>query len=206
MPEPLKESEVNSKTDPSVSKQYDTETPKADQIQDLYHIVDGLKSCLLVTERSGVGPIGRSMAVAKRTGPDFLFLANVNSRKFEDLRNSDTASITFQDSSTQNWVSIAGKAAKASNADPRIKGLYNKGVSAWFGDLGDGVHNGGPEDPRVALIEVKPNYIVYWKSTVGSIGFAKEVAMGSMKGQVANTGVMREFKNADIQEMRDVTQ
>ena len=145
------------------------------------------------------------MAVSKRNGPDFLFLANVHSRKFDDLRNSDTASITFQDSSSQNWVSIAGKATKASNADPRIKELYSKTISAWFGDLGDGVHNGGPEDPRMALIEVKPHYIVYWKSTVGAIGFAKEVAVATATGKVANTGVTREFESADIEKMREVT-
>ena len=131
MPEQLKVSEVDSKTDPTVSKTYDTETPKPQQIKEFYSTVDKLKSCLLVTERKNVGPVGRSMAVAKRNGPDFLFIANLNSRKFEDLRNSDTASITFQDSSSQNWVSIAGKVTKASNADPRIKELYNKSLTAW---------------------------------------------------------------------------
>ncbi|MCJ1334402.1 hypothetical protein MMC10_011111 [Thelotrema lepadinum] len=205
MPDPLKESEVNSKADPTIAKQFDTETPKAEQVKDFYNIVDKITSCLLVTERANVGPVGRSMGVAKRNGPDFLFIANVHSKKFDDLRNSETASITFQDSSSQNWVSIAGKATKASNADPRIKELYSKTISAWFGDLGDGVHTGGPEDPRMALIEVKPNYIVYWKSTVGSIGFVKEVALGAATGKVANVGVTREFDSADIQKMREVT-
>ena len=59
MPEPLKESEVNSQTDPSVAKQYDTETPKAEQVKEFYNIVDKLTSCLLVTERANVGPVGR---------------------------------------------------------------------------------------------------------------------------------------------------
>ena len=131
MPESVKGSEVDSKTDTSTAKEYDTETPKPERIKDLYNIVDKLTACLLITERPNVGPVGRSMGVAKRNGPDFLFLANVNSRKFDDLRHSDTASITFQDSSSQNWVSIAGKATKASNADPRIKELYSKSVSAW---------------------------------------------------------------------------
>ena len=206
MPEALKESEVNSKTDPTVAKQLDTETPKPEQIKDFYSIVDGLTSCLLVTERSNIGPVGRSMAVAKRVGPDFLFLSNVQSQKFDDLRNSETTAITFQDSSTQNWVSIAGKATKSSNSDPRIKDLYSKTISAWFGDLGDGVHTGGPEDPRMALIEVKSHYIAYWKSTVGALGFAKEVGVATMTGKVANTGDLREFGSADIEKMRETTQ
>lgn len=65
MPEPLKASEVNSQTDPSVSKQWDDETPKSQQIEDFYKTVDGMKIGLLTTIRSGLGPVSRSMAVAK---------------------------------------------------------------------------------------------------------------------------------------------
>ena len=144
------------------------------------------------------------MAVAKRNGPDFLFLANKHSKKFSDLENDKTVEITFQNSSTQDWVSISGEAVTVSNEDPRIKDLYSFGLSAWFGDLGDGVHNGKPEDPRMALIEVKSKYISYWKSTSTSLGMLKEVAVGAMTGQVANTGVQREFFEDDISKMREI--
>lgn len=95
------------------------------------------------------------MAIAKRTGPDFLFLANGHSQKFSDLEKNKECSITFQNSSNQDWVSITGEAVTTSNEDPRIKEIWSKGTKAWFGDLGDGVHTGGPEDPRMKLIEVK---------------------------------------------------
>lgn len=159
MPEPLTSSEVNSKTDPSVAKQWDTETPMHQQFEELYGIVDKLKISLLTTQRPGVGPVSRSMAVAKRVGPDFLYLANKHSAKFEDLDGNKEVMIAFQDSSTQNWVSITGTATTVDNSDPRIKDLHSKFVSAWFGDLGDGVHTGGPEDPRMTLIEVKSKYV-----------------------------------------------
>ena len=72
MPEPLKESEVNSKTDPSVSKQWDDETPKSKQVEEFYKIVDGMKIGLLTTIREGLGPVSRSMAVAK------VFIPNIH--------------------------------------------------------------------------------------------------------------------------------
>lgn len=203
MPDQLKASEVDSKTDPTVAKQWDTETPKKDQIQDFYKTVDGLKIGLLTTIRDGVGPVSRSMAVAKREGPDFLFLANNHSKKFSDLEQNKTAQVTFQNSSSQDWVSVSGTATVANNSDPRIKELYSKSTSAWFGDLGDGVHTGTPEDPRMALIEVKANYISYWKSTVSSVGFAKEVATATMTGRVANTGTLRQLTAEDIRSMRE---
>lgn len=203
MVKPLTQDEVDSGIDPSVSKQWDETTPKEEQFKDLYKIVDGLKGGLLTTIRSGVGPTSRAMAVAKRVGPDFLFLANKDSEKFSDLKNDKTAQVTFQNSSDMSWVSVSGEAVTTSNDDPRIKQVYSKGVNAWFGDLGDGVHTGMPEDPRMTLIEVKANYITYWKSTSTFPGFIKEVAHASMTGQIADTGINRRLTDKDIQNARD---
>ncbi|MCJ1263565.1 hypothetical protein MMC22_003435 [Lobaria immixta] len=202
MPQALKADEINSKTDPTVSKQYDNETPKDQQVQDFYKTVDSLKTSLLTTIRPGIGPVARSMAVAKRIGPDFLFIANTHSRKFDDIENSKEALVTFQNSSTQDWVSITGTVTVASNDDPRIKELYTPMLSAWFGDLGDGVHTGKAEDPRMALIEVKSKYISYWNSQVTSLGFLKEVGLAALTGKVADTGVQRELLEKDIEAAR----
>lgn len=203
MPEPLKASEVNSQTDPSVAKQWDTTTPKEEQISEFYKTVDGLKVGLLTTIRKDIGPVSRSMVVARRVGPDFLFLANTHSTKFDDIKSNKSVQVTFQNSSSQDWVSISGTAVTTSNSDPRIKELYNKGTSAWFGDLGDGVHTGTAEDPRMALIEVKAKYVSYWKSTVSTLGFMKEVAQASFTGQVAQTGVTRQLVEGDLEKMRE---
>ncbi|KAI4254277.1 MAG: hypothetical protein LQ352_003193 [Teloschistes flavicans] len=203
MVKPLTEEEVNSKTDPSVSKQWDETTPKEEQFKELYKIIDGLKGSLFTTIRPGVGPVSRSMAVAKRVGPDILYLANIHSQKFQDMEKDKTVQVTFQNSTSQDWVSISGTAVTTDNADPRIKQVYSKGVNAWFGDLGDGVHTGMPEDPRMALIEVKAEYITFWKSTSSLPGFIKEVAQASMTGQVADTGVNRQLFDKDIQAARE---
>ena len=65
MPQPLTAEEVDNKIDPSVAKQWDNETPKSQQIDEFYKTVDGMKSCLLTTIRDGIGPVSRSMVVAK---------------------------------------------------------------------------------------------------------------------------------------------
>jgi len=202
MPEQLTQSEISSKTDPSVAKQYDNETPKSQQIEEFYKFADSKKVGLLTTQRPDVGLVSRSMAVSKRVGPDFLFLANAHSRKFEDLENNKTVQVTFQDSSNQDWASISGTATTTSNSDPRIKDLWNNGVKAWFGDLGDGKHDGTADDPRMTLIEVKTNYVTYWLHTVGALGFMKEVGVAALTGKVADTGVTRELMQSDIEKAR----
>ena len=202
MPESLKAQEVNSETDPSVAKQYDDQTPKADQWKELYELIDGKKITMLSTYRDGVGPVGRSMAIAKRSGPDILYLANKHSKKFQDLDKNKEVQITIQDSKTQDWISISGTATTTSNDDPRIKELYNSSVSAWFGDLKDGVHDGTWKDPRMSLIEVQSKYVVYWKKEVSTLGFMKEVGTAALAGGVAQTGALRELSADDIQKER----
>lgn len=193
---------ISAKSDPSVEVQWDNKTPKSEQISDFYAIADTLKFCLLTTQRPNVGLVSRSMGFAKRNGPDFYFIANRNSQKFKDLEHSKDVQITFQDLKTQNWISISGKATTASNSDPRIKEYYHQGQNAWFGDLGDGVHDGGPDDPRLALIEVKSTYVAYWKSTVSILGFVKEVGVAAVTGQVANTGDQRQLLESDLEQAR----
>ena len=198
MPQPLITEQIDSKTDPSVAAQWDDKTPKKEQVEDFYKLVDSLGVCLLATNRPGVGPVARSMKISKRDGPDFIFLANHHSQKFEDIENDRSALITFQNSSTQDWISVTGEVVKVSNDDPRVKELYPRGGNAWFGDLGDGVHTGGPEDPRMTLIEVKAKYVAYWKSQVSSLGFVKEITHASLTGQVADTGVLRHLTEEDL--------
>lgn len=55
MPESLRHSEVNSKTDPSVAKQFDTETSSEQKFKDFYSLADGMKISMMSTYRNGVG-------------------------------------------------------------------------------------------------------------------------------------------------------
>ncbi|KAF2227272.1 hypothetical protein BDZ85DRAFT_254022 [Elsinoe ampelina] len=194
--------DIGPDADPSVVKQYDRDTPTDKQISDFFGLADSLKTCLMTTQRPNIGPVSRAMAIAKRDGPDFLFLANRNSSKFKDLDHDKTVQLTFQDSSSQNWASVTGKATTTSNSDPRIKELNNPFASAWFGDLGDGVHTGKTEDPRMSLIEVKADYITYWISTSTKLGFLKEIAEANLTGKVATTGLTRELKGSEIEQAR----
>ncbi|KAK0256871.1 hypothetical protein LTR91_023011 [Friedmanniomyces endolithicus] len=202
MPESAKS--ISKNEDPSVTKQWDDSASTEEKFNDAFAITDKLKICMFGSARNGIGPVSRAMAVAKRSGPDFLFLANANSQKFDDLEhNLSLCQIAFHDSQSQNWCCISGEAVKTSADDKRIKEIYNPSVKAWFGDLGDGTHDGGPEDPRVKLIEVRAKYISYWKSTVGSAEeYKKEIEEAAKTGGVAKTGVLRNMKEDEIKEYR----
>ncbi|KAK6397561.1 hypothetical protein LTR65_006538 [Meristemomyces frigidus] len=202
MPETLTKQEVEKGQDPSVTKQYDDSVSLDEKFEDMYAIADKLKIGMMGSLRNGIGPVARAMAVAKRSGPDFLFLSNRDSQKFDDLESNKVATIYFHNSNNQDWISVTGETAKTSNDDPRIKEIWSQGTRAWFGDLKDGVHTGGPEDPRMKLIEIKAKFISYWKHDVGALGFMGEIGTAIVTGGVANTGTLRQMKEDEIEQAR----
>lgn len=182
---------VTSHEDPSVSKQYDNETPIPEQIEDFYKLADANRISLLITNRKG-DTVSRAMAVSKREGPDFYYLANINSTKIQDIKSQPKVNISFFNNSDQSWVSISGHATIDQNS-PKIKELYNPVVSAWFGDLGDGVHSGNSDDPRMTMVKVKTNRVSYYMSTKGKLARMADMASAVALGNVAQTGVLREL-------------
>lgn len=52
------------------------------------------------------------------------------------------------------------------------------------------------------LMEVKSQYVAYWKATVGTLGFLKEVGVAAVTGQVVNTGVQRQLLESDLEQAR----
>ena len=71
-------------------------------------------------------------------------------------------------------------------------------MSAWFGDLGDGVHKGDENDPRVALIEVIPDEIRYWIATRGAVGRTIDIAVSAMTGKGAAPGELRTITKEEV--------
>jgi general stress protein 26 len=144
------------------------------------------------------------MAPASKTAPfAFEFIANSESGKFDEVDSHSEVNVSFYDQSTTDWISVAGNAHSSSDK-ARIKGgsycaltalwiaadlfcsapeIFNPMVSAWFGDLGDGVHDGSASDPRVELIVVEPTEIRYWKKTQTNLGQLANVAVSAVTGQ-----------------------
>lgn len=71
-------------------------------------------------------------------------------------------------------------------------------MSAYFGDLKDGVHKGDAEDPRISVIEVVPDEIRYWVATKGSVARAAEVALSSVTGKTVVPGELRTITQPEV--------
>lgn len=71
-------------------------------------------------------------------------------------------------------------------------------VAGYFGDLGDGVHKGDVNDPRVSAIEVTPEEIHYWYATSGTVSRTAQVAVSAVTGKAAAPGELRTITKAEV--------
>jgi len=179
------------------------EVPLQTKVEDLVNFAEKSKFCMMTTriEESGL-LVSRCMALAAKEGNgiDLLFHANSESGKTDDLKSDSDINLAFLNGSGE-WASIAGRADIITDR-AAVKKYYTPTLKAWLGDLGDGKHDGGPEDPRIILIKVKAVTAQYAISQRTAIGSAIEVAKGAVTGEAANVNKLRHLSESDLQQWR----
>ncbi|KDE07695.1 hypothetical protein MVLG_02154 [Microbotryum lychnidis-dioicae p1A1 Lamole] len=183
--------------DPYTAKAASNASP-AEMIKELRDEVIKSSKFAMLTTRSKDGTLhSRAMSPASDKGLVFVFIANNESGKFDDLEHDENVNISFSDASSTNWASVSGK-AKTMTDPESIKPFWNPALKAWFGDLG-GEKNGTYTDPRVSAIEVRPSEINYWVSTRTSIGQVLDVAKSALTGETAAPGHLRTIYGSDLE-------
>nr|OQO30599.1 hypothetical protein B0A51_03539 [Rachicladosporium sp. CCFEE 5018] len=133
-------------------------------------------------------------------GVDLLFHTNTESGKTDDLDAHSEVNVGFINNSGE-WASISGTANIETDRE-KVRKYYSPSLKAWLGDLGDGKHDGGPEDPRIGIIKIKSNTIQYSASGATMVGQAIEVAKGMVTGQTANVNKLRHIEESELQQWR----
>ncbi|KAG8864588.1 hypothetical protein FRB96_005092 [Tulasnella sp. 330] len=170
----------------------------AQKLKDLTSILSATKFAMLTTRNKSGCMHSRAMALASHEGLHFCFLSDKDSSKQEELDEVDQVNVSFIDTSSTNWVSVSGN-AKTHQDREHIKQLYSPTTRAWFGDLGDGIHKGDAEDPRIVVIEVIPDSIRYWFTNKTKIGQTVEILSSAVTGSVASPGELRTITREEIQ-------
>jgi general stress protein 26 len=130
-------------------------------------------------------------------GLDLVFHTNTESGKTDDLESDKHINIAFLNSSGE-WASISGDASILTDREA-VKKHYSKALKAWLGDLGDGKHNGGPDDPRIGVIKVKAITATYAIAKGTAVGRGVEIAKGVVTGSAPNVNKLREISTAEIE-------
>lgn len=83
-----------------------------------------------------------------------------------------------------------------------VKKYYSPALKAWLGDLGDGKHDGGPEDPRVGVIRVTAKAATYAVTRKNVVSRGIEMAQGVVTGKAPAVNKLREISEQEIQTWR----
>lgn len=79
-------------------------------------------------------------------------------------------------------------------------------VKAWFGDLKDGVRDGGPDDPRVSLIFVEAETVHYSKKDTATPVQIWNIAKGIFTGEPPKVSAERNLDTQELKHAREVNQ
>lgn len=188
--------------DPYIEKNLEEPSLK-DKVEDLLAFVDKTKFCLLTTQVADSDLLAsRAMAIAAKEGNgfDILFHTNTESGKTDDLKENTAVNVGFINNSGE-WASISGHASIETNRDT-VRKHYSPALKAWLGDLGDGKHDGGPEDPRIGIIRVKASTAQYALSKKTQIGGLIELAKGIATGESPSINKLRHISESEIQQWK----
>jgi len=184
--------------DPYKEKNLDHVSIK-EKIEDLSDFVDACKFGMMTSRDASTGHItSRCMALAAKEngGIDLLFHTNTESGKTDELASDPNINIAFLNSSGE-WASVSGQASIITDRD-YVKKYYSPALKAWLGDLGDGKHTGGPEDPRIGVIRVKTITATYAVVRKNVMSRGVELAQGVITGKAPAVNKLREISESEV--------
>ncbi|KAI9847615.1 MAG: BLI-3 blue-light-inducible Bli-3 protein [Sclerophora amabilis] len=185
--------------DPYKAKNIDEASLK-EKVEDLVSFVEACKFGMMTTRQGESGLlVSRCMALAGKEGGgvDLLFHTNTESGKTDDLTSDPNINIAFLNGSGE-WASLSGKSEVITDRS-MVKKYYSVALKAWIGDLGDGTHDGGPDDPRIAVIKVTAVTATYAISRRGAIGRGVEMAKGVVTGEAPSVNKLREISTEELE-------
>lgn len=146
------------------------------KLDELYDLIDDMEIALMTTRRPDGVLVTRPMATQQR-GPlaDLWFVTSIETHKIEEIENDPNVSIGYYNDSSKEWVSVSGTATITQDR-AKIRELHQPDWRAWFEDEG-GNRDGGPDDPRLALIFVDAHSAHYMKTKYSRPRVLFEIAM-----------------------------
>jgi general stress protein 26 len=157
------------------------------QLDELYRLIDKIETAMFTTRRSDGRLVSRPMATQKRDPiADLWFVTDIESHKLDELEGDPHVNLAYFDTRSFEWVSVSGT-ARVSTDRERIRALYQPDWRAWFGEL-DETRDGGPDDPRLALVLVDADSVVYMRREKSKPEVLFEVAKGMVTGSRPDIG------------------
>lgn len=172
-------------------------TTQEKKLDELYELIDDIEVAMLTTRRPDGRLVSRPMATQK-PGPDadLWFVTDRDTHKMDEIETDPQVNVAYYDNRTREWVSVSGR-ARVSTDRKRIRELYSADWRMWFEDEG-GERNGGPDDPRIVLLLVEAESVVYATRTASAPIALFEMAKGMVTGKHPDIMRVEKLGKADV--------
>lgn len=178
---------------------HEKQASTAKRIEELYRLIDGIEVAMFTTRRADGHLVSRPMAVQGHEpalGADLWFVTDVETHKLDELQHDPHINVAFYRSDGREWVSVSGRAHIIRDR-AKIRQLYSPSWRIWFGDQG-GERNGGPDDPRITLLAVEADSVIYMMKDSSAPVVLFEAARSLVTGQPAEPGTTRRISGEEL--------
>jgi general stress protein 26 len=171
--------------------------PTDKKLEQLYDLIDGIEVAMLTTRNAEGALVSRPMQTqARRAGTDLWFMTSVESGKLDELIADPHVNLGYYKDGSREYVSVSGL-AHVTQDKALIHSLYKPDWKAWLGDDG-GERDGGPDDLRIALIEVKAESASYLRVTEPRVVSLFKLAKSLVTGEPPNIGDAGHVKRKEL--------
>ena len=155
----------------------------------LWDLIKDIKFAMLTTHHEDGRMHSRPMTTqnAELANDDCLwFFMSRKSEPVEDLLRDSNVALSYAHPGKDSYVSVSG-IGHLNNDPERIRALWTKFAEAWF--------PGEPEDPDLALVEIRITHAHYWDVKDSKITQLFKIAKASVTGTPpANLGESAEVR------------
>jgi general stress protein 26 len=139
-----------------------TDTTTSDR-QHVADLVSRAEVAMLTTMTQEGKHVSRPMGLqeAEFSG-DLWFFAYDDSAKAAPIRVHPGVNVSFSDTKSHSWTSIAGRAQIVHDRQ-KAEQLYSPTLQAWLSD--------GPETPGLTLIKIEADTAEYWEGPTSTVAF-----------------------------------
>ena len=167
------------------------------KLEELDRLIEGIETAMFTTRRQDGHLVSRPMATQERIKEaDIWFVTDGDTNKLDELALDPHVCCSYYNNKTREWVSVSG-IARISRDRKRIKALYKPDWKIWFGDEG-GARDGSADDPRLTLIFVDADSVVYMKNDKSRPVILWEVLKGIVTKSQPDLGETRHISGGEL--------
>lgn len=143
-------------------------------VQKIQELIKDVHIAMLTTVAEDGSLRARPMANPENPFDGVLwFITRNDSGKTDEIRHDSDVLVTYAEPKDGKYISLSGRAAIVRDRE-LIHNHWTPAAKAWFPD--------GPDDPAVALIQIKIDSAEYWEANSSKLVRFAKLALASVTG------------------------